>query len=206
MQVHPPNPSRLRAVATATRRSTLALRLLPRPAARFYVRANLRALRLDDRWNFISALPPRELATLVELARGRKSVVELGTGTAWTSLVLVLSEPGRVVRTYDPNVKLHRAAYVALADAETRARLHLVPGRGEEAEPPPEPVELLYVDSNHSREIVLASFEHWEPHLAPGAYVVFDDYENEAYPGVCEAVADLGLEGETRGRLFVWRR
>jgi hypothetical protein len=204
--IRPPNPPRWRAAAAAARNSALGFRLLPPRSARFYARANLLALRLDDRWNFVSTLPPRELAVLIDLARGGKCVVELGTGTGWTSLVLALAEPGRVVRTYDPRLPPHRDAYERLADPDARHRVQFVTARGEEADPPDEPIDLVFVDSNHTREIVRASFEHWEPHVARGGHVVFDDYANDTYPGVREAIADLGLEGTAAGRLFVWRR
>jgi predicted O-methyltransferase YrrM len=184
----------------------LALRLLPRRAALFYVRASFRALRLDDRWSFWSTLPPLELSTLVELARGRKTVVELGTGTAWTAVVLALSEPQRVVRSYDTLEKPHRAAYLRLADPEARGRIVLLQGRGEEAEPPPEPIDLLYVDSNHDRAVVRQSFDRWRDSIASGGFAAFDDYVNDAYPGVREAVSELGLEGRTVGRLFIWKK
>lgn len=197
---------RRRIVVAMARRALLALRLLPRRAGLVYARANLRALRLDDRWSYWSTLPPRELSVLVELARGRKSVVELGTGTGWTTLVLALAEPGRIVRTYDTQVKPHRAAYLALADADCRGRILTLAGRGEEAEPPPELVDLLYVDSNHDREVVRRSFEHWRERIACGGFAAFDDYINDNYPGVREAVAELGLRGWTAGRLFISER
>ena len=206
MRIPPPNVSRRRAVLVAMTSSARALRLLPRPAARFYVRASLLALRLDHRWNFGSTLPPRELAALVELARGRRSVVELGTGTGWTSLVLALAEPGCFVRTYDPQVKPHRDAYASLAGQQARSRVQFFTARGEEAAPPEKPVDLLFVDSDHSREAVRASFELWAPRVAAGGHIAFDDYANDAYPGVREAVTELGLEGRTAGRLFIWRR
>lgn len=193
-------------VAATVRRAIVAFRSLPRRPAMFYVRASARSLRLDDRWSFWATLPPRELAALVELARGRKSVVELGTGTGWTTLVLALAEPGRIVRSYDTQVKPQRAAYFALADADSRRRVLLVEGRGEEAEPPPEPVDLLYIDSNHEREIVRRSFERWRDRIACGGFVAFDDYVNDNYPGVREAVSELGLEGRIVGRVFVWTK
>ena len=43
----------------------------------------------------------------------------------------------------------------------------------------------------------------WRPVLAPGATVAFDDYANPDYPGVREAIAELGLAGERRGAMFV---
>jgi hypothetical protein len=198
-------PRRRIALATA-RRAMLALRFLPRGPATFYVRASTRALRLDDRWSFWVTLPPRELAALVELGRGRKSVVELGTGPGWTALVLALSEPGRIVRTYDTQVNPQRVAYFALVDSDARGRVVLVEGPGEEAEPPPEPVDLLYIDSNHEREIVRRSFERWRDHIACGGFVAFDDYVNDNFPGVREAVSELGLEGRIVGRMFIWKK
>jgi SAM-dependent methyltransferase len=197
---------RWRIVTEMLRRVVLALRLLPRRAALVYARANLRSLRLGDRWSYWSTLPPTELSVLLELARGRKSVVELGTGTGWTTLVLAAAEPGRIVRTYDTQVKPHRAAYLALANRDARRRILTVDGRGEEADPLPDSVDLLYVDSNHDCDIVRRSFEHWRERIACGGYAAFDDYVNDNYPGVREAVTELGLRGRTAGRLFIWQR
>jgi hypothetical protein len=45
----------------------------------------------------------------------------------------------------------------------------------------------------------------WQPHLRPGAPVLFDDYTNPDYPGVREAIEELGLEGQRHGKLFVHR-
>jgi methyltransferase family protein len=203
---HPFDAHRRRILVESARRAILALRVLPRRAALFYVRASFRALRLDDRWSFWSTLPPRELSVLVDLTRGRKAVVELGTGTGWTALVLALAEPQCVVRTYDTLEKPHRAAYLALADPEARGRIVLVNGRGEEAAPPPDPIDLLYVDSNHDRAVVRRSFERWRDSIACGGFAAFDDYANDNYPGVREAVSELGLQGRTVGRLFIWTK
>ena len=43
----------------------------------------------------------------------------------------------------------------------------------------------------------------WQGALAPGALIVFDDYTHPDYPGVREAVAELGLRGEIAGTLHV---
>jgi hypothetical protein len=68
-----------------------------------------------------------------------------------------------------------------------------------------EGVELLFIDSSHERAPTVLEFRAWRPLLGPGAVVVFDDYGHPDWPGVAEAVADLGLDGEVRGGLFVWR-
>ena len=41
----------------------------------------------------------------------------------------------------------------------------------------------------------------WQPRMAPGGLVVLHDYGNPAYPGVAEAVAELGLEGAQQAGL-----
>jgi cephalosporin hydroxylase len=63
----------------------------------------------------------------------------------------------------------------------------------------------LYIDSSHEREQTIAEVRAWQPHLRLGALVLFDDYTHPDYPGVSEAVEELGLEGERRGTLFVHR-
>jgi hypothetical protein len=66
---------------------------------------------------------------------------------------------------------------------------------------------MLFIDSTHEREGTLEEFRAWEPRLEPGAVVAFHDYAHADFPGVAEAVFELGLrgEGEVRGGLFVWR-
>ncbi len=40
---------------------------------------------------------------------------------------------------------------------------------------------------------------------APGAPMLFDDFTHPDYPGVREAIQELGLQGEVRGTLFIHR-
>ena len=49
----------------------------------------------------------------------------------------------------------------------------------------------------------VAEVRAWRPVLGPGAVIVFDDYTHPDFPGVGEAVAELGLSGDQRGTLFV---
>jgi hypothetical protein len=42
--------------------------------------------------------------------------------------------------------------------------------------------------------------------LRPGATVAFHDYGDEHYPGVAQAVAQLGLQGEERAGMYLWRK
>jgi hypothetical protein len=130
--------------------------------------------------------------------------VELGTGTAWTAIALALADPEREVMSFDVGAFPEREEYLSLVDAATRRRINLVVAPGSTGpDLCPRPVELLYIDSSHEREQTIAEVRAWKSVLAPGAPIVFDDYVNEEWPGVREAIEELGLPGEQRGTLFV---
>ena len=183
-------------------RLLLATRALPPRAALFQARAMLRAARLGDDWALQSATRPADVAELLRLATGRRLAVELGTATGWTAGCLLLAEPKRRLMSFDPVVREHRETYLALLPRSARERLELVPAPGHEARGVG--VELLFVDSSHDREATVAEFRAWEPRLAPAALVVLHDYGNPAYPGVAEAVAELGLDGREHAGMWVW--
>lgn len=187
-------------------RLMLSLCVLPARVARFCWRARRHARRSGDRFSLDSAARPPELAELLALAGDRTTVVELGTGTAWSAIAMALDQRARRVISYDPCVRLERDAYLELAGAGVRERIEL---REESASAGPRagdpPPALLFIDSAHDRESVLAAFNAWRDALAPEAIVVFHDYGHPGYPGVSEAVSELRLSGRETGGLFVWR-
>jgi predicted O-methyltransferase YrrM len=193
---------------TAMRRElrlVLSLRVLPAPVARFCWRARRHARRAGDRFSLDSAARPAELAELLSLARDRTTVVELGTGTAWSAIALALDDRARRVVSCDPLLRPEREVYLDLAGVGVRDRVEL---RDEPdslgPRPGDPPVQLLFVDSSHEREPTVAAFRAWRDALAPGAVVVFHDHGHPDYPGVRQAVADLKLSGRETGGLFVW--
>ncbi|HEY2161303.1 MAG TPA: class I SAM-dependent methyltransferase [Solirubrobacteraceae bacterium] len=182
-----------------------ALRVLPPGVARFQWRAWRVAVRSGDHFSAVSATRPHNLAALLEAARGRRRAVELGTGTAWTSISLLLAERNRELVSYDPVERPERERYLRLVGPGVRRRLALVAAPGAEGPRDREPVELLYVDSSHERDQTIQEVRAWLPVLAPGALIVFDDFGHPDYPGVRQAVEGLGLQGERRANLFVVR-
>jgi predicted O-methyltransferase YrrM len=184
----------------------LSLRALPAPVALFVWRATRHAHRVEDRFSLASAARPAELARLLALAGPRESVVELGTGTAWAAIAFALGDRTRRVLSYDPCVRDEREAYLELAGPSVRVRIEL------RAEPDihgprdgDPPVQMLFIDSSHDREAVMAAFRAWRHALEPGAVVAFHDFGHPDYPGVREAILDLALSGQESGGLFVWR-
>lgn len=186
-------------------RYLINLRVLPRRVALFDWRAHRLASRIGDEFSLVSATRPADLALLLRLARGRRRVVELGTGTGWTALALALQDPRRQVITYDPVYRAERERYLELVDGQVRERISFVEAPGSSGPLDEQAIELLYVDSAHGRRETIEELGAWRPALAPDALVVLDDFTHPGFPGVREAVDELGLSGEQRGTLFVHR-
>jgi predicted O-methyltransferase YrrM len=195
-------------------REVLRLRVLPPHVAWFQWRARRRARALGDTFALESSTRPADLARLLKLARGRGHVVELGTANGWTAIALALADSGRHVVTFDPFDRPERQTYLGLIPAAVRERItfvrepgssgpgHVTAGADAVASAAAHPVELLYIDSSHDRADTIAEVRAWQHALAPGTLIVFDDYDHPEYPGVREAVDELGLRGETAGTLY----
>jgi hypothetical protein len=181
------------------------LLVLPPQVARFQLRARRLAWRSQDYLSLMSATRPGDLRTLLTLAPPGARVVELGTATGWTAISLALASPQRHVITYDIAARPEPDRYLGLVDPSVRQRVEIVTAPGAAGPRDDRPVDMLYIDSSHEREQTVAEVLAWRPVLRRGAPVVFDDYRHRSYPGVGEAIAELGLSGEQRGTLFVHR-
>jgi predicted O-methyltransferase YrrM len=188
------------------RRRAVLLRLPPRVAL-FYFRARKLAAAREDGWSQDSVTRPEALAHLLRIAQGRRQVVEIGTGTAWTTIALALADGRRRIVSYDPIVRPERTWYLELAGPNARSRIELRDEPGEIGPPAgAQPFDFVFVDGSHERQRTVATWNAWKDALGPGGVIAFHDWENPEYPGVTEAIRELGLEGEVLGDVFVWRR
>ncbi len=185
---------------------TTSLAKLPRPVAGFWLRALRRAQAERDTWSIDVACRPAELRVLLDVLAPARRVAEVGTAAAWTTSCLALARPDREVSSWDVEAHPERERYLALLSPADRARVQLFDRPGGVGPSDPPPVDAVFIDSSHELEETVATFRTWEPALAPGGIVGFHDYADDAYPGVTEAVRALGLEGEARGHLYVWRK
>jgi predicted O-methyltransferase YrrM len=135
-------------------------------------------------------------------------VAEIGTAAGWGTIALALADANRQVTTFDPTSWPTREQYLSLIPASVRSRIEFVDALGVDgAERFSGTADLVFIDGSHDRDATIAHMEAWRPRVAPGGVVVFHDYGNESWPGVAEAVRELGLTGETPGgSLFVWSR
>ncbi len=195
-------PERGRRVAM----QTWHLARLPIPVAAFWAKAMRRAQAENDTWSIDVACRPAELRVLLGALGAAPRVAEVGTAAGWTTACIALASPGREVHSWDVERHPERDRYLALMDPADRARVHLHdrPGGLGPADPPP--VDAVFIDSSHELEETVATFRTWEPVVSTGGVVAFHDYDDDDYPGVTEAVRELGLRGEVRGHLFVWRK
>ncbi len=174
---------------------------------RFYLLALATAVRTRDHRTLGVVTYPDELAKILMLAHGRRRIIELGTGAAWTAIALALMDERTEVVTYDIRQPANRERYLRLVKPTVRARIHFRTGPGADGPSELTPVGLLYIDSSHEREETISSFRAWEDVIEPGGVVAFHDYANPRWPGVTEAVAELGLVGDRPAPvLFVWRK
>lgn len=180
-----------------------ALRVLPPKVAVFQWRARRLSVRSGDDFSRLSATRPGKLATLLTLAENRRSVVELGTATGWTSISLLLADPRRVLVSYDFVHRPELEQYLQLVSSSVRRRLHFICASGDQGPRNATQVELLYIDSSHDRAATIREVQAWKPVLVADALIVFDDYTHSEFPGVREAVDELRLDGQERDGLFV---
>jgi predicted O-methyltransferase YrrM len=181
------------------------LRRLPWRVALFQWRAWRLCARTDDQFGRVSASTPAKLQTILELAGHGRVVVELGTAHGWTAISLALANPSREVISYDPVERPGPLRYLDLVPEQVRRRVTLIADRGDSGPRDSRSVDLLYVDTSHDREDTLRELEAWRPVLRDGAWVVLDDFAHPDFPGVKEAVDELGLNGEERAGMFVHR-
>jgi hypothetical protein len=96
-----------------------------------------------------------------------------------------------------------REHYLGIIDEATRSRIELVHRSGDNPSGDG-PVELVFIDGSHERDDTIQTFLAWVNRLVPGGAIAFHDYADPAWPGVSEAIRQLGLRGDVHGHLFVW--
>ena len=161
----------------------------------------------------VASLQIDEAALLYRLARDVSTgpVAEIGRFKGGSTFIFANALPhGVELWSYDFHVALRPDMPGALLDSELSealrrysvdGKVHLVVGDSRTVDPPPAPLELLFVDGDHSYEGARADFERWRAFVRPGGHLLFHDavdtggYGN-VYPGVARLAAEVAADGE----------
>jgi predicted O-methyltransferase YrrM len=156
----------------------------------------------------IAALQFDEAALLYRLARDAQSgpFAEIGRFKGGSTMVFATALPeGIELWSYDlhvawrpdlPGDVFDKELSDALERYGLAHKVHLVVADSRTVDPPPAPLELLFVDGDHSYEGARADFERWGAFVRPGGHLLFHDavdtgrYGN-IYPGVVRLVGEI---------------
>ena len=155
----------------------------------------------------VASLRLDEATLLFGLTRslGRAKLVELGRFKGGgTFLLAVAMAPGSELWSYDLHLETPAGATGEELDRELASGLdrygisgvHLVVADTRTAALPSGPLDLVFVDADHSYEGARADFERWGPLLRPGGHLLFHDAVDEGmwgtvYPGIQRLVAEI---------------
>jgi predicted O-methyltransferase YrrM len=161
----------------------------------------------------VASLQIDEAALLYRLGRDATTgpIAEIGRFKGGSTFVFASAMPeGVELWSYDFHVALRTDMPGEQLDAELREALeryglarkvHLLVADSRTADPPPAPLEVLFIDGDHSYDGAKADCERWSSFVRPGGHLLFHDavdaggYGNH-YPGVARVVSEIGAGWE----------
>ncbi|HEY8705505.1 MAG TPA: class I SAM-dependent methyltransferase [Gaiellaceae bacterium] len=161
----------------------------------------------------VASLQFDEAALLYGLGRDATTgpVVEIGRFKGGSTFIFAASmTDGVELWSYDFHVALRPDMPGERLDAELSEALerfglahkvHLLVADSRNADPPARPIEVLFIDGDHSYEGVKADFDRWGEFVFTGGHVLFHDavdtggYGNH-YPAVARLITEIGAGWE----------
>ena len=161
----------------------------------------------------VASLQIDEAALLYRLGRDATTgpVAEIGRFKGGSTFVFAAAMPDGVeLWSYDFHVALRSDMPGERLDAELSdalgryglaPKVRLLVADSRTADPPPAPIEVLFIDGDHSYEGAKADFQRWGAFVRPGGHLLFHDavdtggYGNH-YPGVVRLMAEVGAGWE----------
>ena len=161
----------------------------------------------------VASLQIDEAALLYRLGRDVTTgpIAEIGRFKGGSTLIFAAAlRDGPELWSYDFHVALRPDMPGEQLDAELRQALErfglahkvrLIVGDSRTADPPRVPLELLFIDGDHSYEGAKADYERWGERVRPAGHLLFHDavdtggYGN-VYPGVAQLMAEIGADWE----------
>lgn len=156
--------------------------------------------------DFAKQVPADQEIVEIGVYQGRTAILMAwGASLGNNAHVTAIDAWDLIGNVYDPPFTLaetrahaeHNVASTGYQDKVTliNAFSHEIAARWQFPGMPRQPIGLLFVDGDHTREGARRDIEAWAPHLAPGAVIAIDDYGHVDWPGVGQAVDELVDEG-----------
>ena len=143
-----------------------------------------------------------EAAYIFELVRSMDAprVVEIGRFKGGTSFLFAAAGAELLSIDFDLEGEAQRAPDLieALKQFGLRDRVRLVVADSRAYPAPPDTVDIVFVDGDHSYDGVTADFAHWWPALRTGGHMVFHDADRR-YPwieGVADAIEEIAARSD----------
>jgi predicted O-methyltransferase YrrM len=161
----------------------------------------------------VASLQIDEAALLYRLGRNATTgpVVEIGRFKGGSTLIFASAMRELVeLWSYDFHVALRSDMPGEQLDAELRAALeryglahkvHLLVADSRTADPPARPIEVLFIDGDHSYEGAKADFERWGAFVSYGGHLLVHDAVDSGgygnfYPGIAQLITEIGADWE----------
>ena len=157
----------------------------------------------------VASLQIDEAALLYRLGRNATTgpIAEIGRFKGGSTFIFASAMPeGVELWSYDFHVALRPDMPGKQLDAELREALdryglthkvHLLVADSRTAVPPDSPLEVLFIDGDHSYEGAKADFERWGAFVRRGGHLLFHDAVDSGgygnfYPGIAQLMTEIG--------------
>jgi len=165
---------------------------------------------LEEVFDIIEQIPtnscggdqPKSLFDLSFCTKGGGSIVEMGSLAGRSTIALAYGQKaksGQPIYTID--CILHPNLTNNLERAGVSEWVNILTGYSSQISKNwSRPIELLFIDANHSYLAVRSDIRFWSRHVIDGGWIVFHDYGNPDCPGVQRAV-----HRQLLSRPFEWK-
>jgi len=115
--------------------------------------------------------------------------VNIGAGFGTSTIAILESRPDARVYELDKRIRTEAIQYAQLAGFEQQHRISRVIGRSQDiGKNWVWPIDLLFVDGDHTDEGVLGDIEVWVPFVKHMGVIIFHDYKHPNLPRLTEIV------------------
>lgn len=155
------------------------------------------AARVNEFCHYATQTELDYLRTLASVLPDQAQVIMLGAGPGVMMIAVLEGNPKLAGYIVDHDTCQWAEKHLAGAGLAARTRIYDSAQAGLEWVGPR--IALLIVDADHRYEGVKRDVDAWLPHVAPGGYIFFHDYDasetefagQEQYPGVKQFVDEL---------------